>query len=36
LVYACRAGWKVYACRAGWKVKYHIADYAGKIKMVDM
>jgi hypothetical protein len=23
----------VYACRGGWEVRYHIADYAEKIKM---
>jgi hypothetical protein len=22
-----------YACRGGWEVRYHIADYAEKIKM---
>jgi hypothetical protein len=24
----------VYVCRDGWEVRYHIADYAEKIKMV--
>jgi hypothetical protein len=24
----------VYACRGRWEVRYHIADYAEKIKMV--
>jgi hypothetical protein len=24
----------VHACRKGWEVRYHIVDYAEKIKMV--
>jgi hypothetical protein len=26
----------VYACRGRWEVRYHIADYAEKLKMVAM
>jgi hypothetical protein len=26
----------VYACRGGWEGRYHIADYAEKIKMAAM